>query len=304
MASMVPFGRADDRVRVESGRRLAGRRDAVDRAAPGRGRPHVDRRRLLPLARDPGASRPRVHGDRSRGSANPGGWRSSTSLPRGGSSRRARARSVGSCRSAGAMAGRRLRSARSSVSSPGCARACPTAGRRRTSTFRSRRGSGRRCTTTCGWRRASPGTARWPARSAANWPRSTRGSRCCRSRRSRRSRRRSPFLWLFRAGARVFTAFGLAGLVLTLVGIWGVNAYMVLRRTREIGIRTALGASPRGVIWLIVRDTTLVTAAGVVAGTALARGRRDAARVDALRGDGFRPAWRWWRRRRCSRRAR
>jgi predicted permease len=81
---------------------------------------------------------------------------------------------------------------------------------------------------------------------------------------------RSPFLWLFRAGARVFTAFGVAGLMLTLVGIWGVNACTVLRRTREIGIRTALGASPRGVIWLIVRDTTLVTAAGVVAGTALA----------------------------------
>ena len=82
--------------------------------------------------------------------------------------------------------------------------------------------------------------------------------------------KRSPFLWLFRAGARVFTAFGLAGLVLTLVGIWGVNAYMVLRRTREIGIRTALGASPRGVIWLIVRDTTMVTAAGLLAGTILA----------------------------------
>jgi predicted permease len=82
--------------------------------------------------------------------------------------------------------------------------------------------------------------------------------------------KRSPFLWLFRAGARVFTAFGLAGLVLTLVGIWGVNAYTVLRRTREIGIRTALGASPRGVIWLIVRDTTMVTAAGLLAGTILA----------------------------------
>jgi ABC-type antimicrobial peptide transport system permease subunit len=76
----------------------------------------------------------------------------------------------------------------------------------------------------------------------------------------------SPFLWLFRAGARVFTVFGLAGLVLTKVGIWGINAYTVLRRTREIGIRTALGASPRHVIWLVVRDTTLITAPGVVAG--------------------------------------
>ena len=80
----------------------------------------------------------------------------------------------------------------------------------------------------------------------------------------------STFLWLFRAGARVFTAFGLAGLVLTLVGIYGVNAYMVLRRTREIGIRIALGATPGSVIRLIVRETTLVTAAGVLVGTALA----------------------------------
>jgi predicted permease len=82
--------------------------------------------------------------------------------------------------------------------------------------------------------------------------------------------KRSPFLWLYRSGARVFTAFGLAGLALTLVGIWGVNAYMVLRRTREIGIRIALGATPGGVIWLVVRGTALVTAAGVLAGTALA----------------------------------
>jgi predicted permease len=82
--------------------------------------------------------------------------------------------------------------------------------------------------------------------------------------------KQSPFLWLFRSGARVFTAFGLAGLALTLVGIWSVNAYTVLRRTREIGIRMALGATPRRAVWLIVRDTTLVTAAGVLVGTGLA----------------------------------
>jgi ABC-type antimicrobial peptide transport system permease subunit len=82
--------------------------------------------------------------------------------------------------------------------------------------------------------------------------------------------RGSAFLWLFRAGAKVFTAFGLAALLLALVGIYGVNAYLVVRRTREIGIRVALGATPRNVIGLVVRDTVLVTAAGVLAGTALA----------------------------------
>jgi len=84
--------------------------------------------------------------------------------------------------------------------------------------------------------------------------------------------RRSVFLWLFGAGARIFTAFGLVALVLALVGIYGVSAYMVLRRTREIGIRMALGATPGRVVRLIVRETAVVTIAGLLAGTALALG--------------------------------
>jgi predicted permease len=82
--------------------------------------------------------------------------------------------------------------------------------------------------------------------------------------------RESVFLWLFRSGAKVFTAFGLAALVLALAGIYGVNAYMVLRRTREIGIRMALGATPRDVVHHVVRDTAFVAATGVLVGTALA----------------------------------
>lgn len=84
--------------------------------------------------------------------------------------------------------------------------------------------------------------------------------------------RESVFLWLFRSGAKVFTAFGLAALVLALTGIYGVNAYTVLRRTREIGIRMALGATPRDVIRHVVRDTAFIAAAGVLVGTALALG--------------------------------
>lgn len=80
----------------------------------------------------------------------------------------------------------------------------------------------------------------------------------------------SLFLWLFRAGARILTAFGLAALVLAVAGIYGVSAYIAARRTREMAIRMALGASPRDVIRLVVRDTTVVTVLGLVAGTALA----------------------------------
>jgi hypothetical protein len=43
----------------------------------------------------------------------------------------------------------------------------------------------------------------------------------------------SPFHWRFRAGARVFTLFGLADLVLTMVGIWGINVYTALRRSAK-----------------------------------------------------------------------
>jgi ABC-type antimicrobial peptide transport system permease subunit len=82
--------------------------------------------------------------------------------------------------------------------------------------------------------------------------------------------RSSVFLWFFRSGARVFTAFGLAALVLALVGIYGINAYTVARRTREIGIRMALGATPGTVVKLVVRETVVVTIVGVLAGTGLA----------------------------------
>ena len=81
---------------------------------------------------------------------------------------------------------------------------------------------------------------------------------------------RSVFLWVFRSAARVFTAFGLSALLLALVGIYGVNAYVVARRTREIGIRMALGATAGRVVRLMLRDTAIVALAGIAVGLGLA----------------------------------
>jgi putative ABC transport system permease protein len=82
----------------------------------------------------------------------------------------------------------------------------------------------------------------------------------------------SVFLWVFRSGARIFTVFGVAALLLALVGIYGVNAYVVARRTREIGIRMALGATSGDVLRLVLRESAMVTAVGIAAGTAMAIG--------------------------------
>jgi putative ABC transport system permease protein len=62
--------------------------------------------------------------------------------------------------------------------------------------------------------------------------------------------------------------FGGLALVLGCVGLYGVMTFAVVRRTREIGIRMAIGARQGTVGWMIVRETFVVTIAGIVAGTA------------------------------------
>jgi len=82
----------------------------------------------------------------------------------------------------------------------------------------------------------------------------------------------NPQLWIVRAGAVVFSIFGALALGLAVVGIYGVKAYSVARRTREIGIRMALGAQRKTVQWMIFREAFAMIGAGLALGFLLAFG--------------------------------
>ena len=76
-------------------------------------------------------------------------------------------------------------------------------------------------------------------------------------------------LWIVRMGAVLFGAFGCVALLLAVVGVYGVKAYAVACRTREIGIRMALGAHRKDVFALIMRQGALQTALAVTVGILL-----------------------------------
>jgi predicted permease len=70
----------------------------------------------------------------------------------------------------------------------------------------------------------------------------------------------------WRMGATMFSAFGLLALAIAAVGVFGVTSYGVSQRTREIGVRMALGAQPGGVVRLVLVQGVAAAAAGAVAG--------------------------------------
>ncbi len=73
-----------------------------------------------------------------------------------------------------------------------------------------------------------------------------------------------------RMGAALLSAFGVLGLVLASVGLYGVVAYSVAQRTREVGIRMAIGAGRGDVLKLVVREGMTLVAVGLVLGIVVA----------------------------------
>jgi ABC-type antimicrobial peptide transport system permease subunit len=71
-----------------------------------------------------------------------------------------------------------------------------------------------------------------------------------------------------RVDAGVLGGFGAMALLLAIIGVYGVTAFLVGERTREIGVRSALGATARQVVQLMMRDTLRLAAVGVALGLA------------------------------------
>jgi ABC-type antimicrobial peptide transport system permease subunit len=82
-------------------------------------------------------------------------------------------------------------------------------------------------------------------------------------------------LFVERMVAALSAAFGLLATLLAAIGLYGVTSYAVAERTREIGLRVALGAERRTVLAMVLKDVALLAALGIgiglPAGFALAR---------------------------------
>ena len=94
-------------------------------------------------------------------------------------------------------------------------------------------------------------------------------------------------IFLDRMTATLSGFFGALALLLAAIGIYGVMAYAVARRTAEIGLRIALGAAPGRIEWMVLRDGLFLIALGIVLGLplSLAAGRLSASLLFGIRPD-------------------
>jgi ABC-type antimicrobial peptide transport system permease subunit len=70
--------------------------------------------------------------------------------------------------------------------------------------------------------------------------------------------------------ARLLGIFGFVALLIAVAGIYGLLAYSVSQRTRELGVRLALGAQRENILWLVLRHALALLAIGIAAGLAVA----------------------------------
>jgi predicted permease len=76
--------------------------------------------------------------------------------------------------------------------------------------------------------------------------------------------------FLFRFGAQLTSTMGLLGLILAVVGVYSVVSYAAVQRTHEIGIRMALGAAPRDILRMVLRQSVVLVGVGLAVGLAAA----------------------------------
>jgi len=86
----------------------------------------------------------------------------------------------------------------------------------------------------------------------------------------RRFHDRSLEVWIVRAGGGLVISLGGVALLLAIAGVYGVKSYVVSQRTREIGIRVAVGARPGDVLWMVLRDGLMLAGVGIAVGLVLA----------------------------------
>src|SRR5262249_48266770 len=72
--------------------------------------------------------------------------------------------------------------------------------------------------------------------------------------------------------ATLSAAFAILATLLAAIGLYGVMAYIVAQRTREIGVRIALGAETSDVLWMVMKEVALLAAIGIVVGLSASYG--------------------------------